>query len=120
MLLFSQRRQLHRSIAAWYEETFFANPSTVYPLLAYQWSRAGEADRAVNALERAGEQALRSGAYREAVSFLLERLRSATVPARGVTAPAERRGAPAGRRNWARPISASASWRKAACTPSGR
>ncbi len=74
MLLFSQRRQLHRSIAAWYEETFFANPSTVYPLLAYHWSRAGEAGRAVNALERADEQALRSGAYREAVSFLLEAL----------------------------------------------
>jgi class 3 adenylate cyclase/tetratricopeptide (TPR) repeat protein len=72
MLLFAHRRRIHRSIAAWYERTHYANLSAYYPLLAYHWSRAGDERKAIDALERAGEQALRSGAYREAVSFLLE------------------------------------------------
>ena len=120
MLLFAHRRQIHRCIAAWYERTHSANLSTCYPLLAYHWSRAGEEDKAIDALERAGEQALRGGAYREAVSFLIEasvhddRARSRCTGPGGTSRHA------AGRRNWGRPISALASWRKAACTPSGR
>src|SRR5262249_21390659 len=40
MLLFSHRRQLHRSIAAWYEERHADDLSPHYPLLAYHWGGA--------------------------------------------------------------------------------
>ena len=96
MLLFAHRRQIHRSIAAWYERTHSANLSTCYPLLAYHWSRAGEEDKAIDALERAGEQALRGGAIGKRCRSCSRRACATTVPARGALARAGRRGAPAG------------------------
>ena len=75
MLLFSQRRQIHRSIAAWYERTQADDLSPYYPLLAHHWTLAEEEDKAIEALGRAAEQALRGGAYQEAVTFLLDAIR---------------------------------------------
>ena len=70
LLPFSQRRRLHHAVADWYERTLAGDLSPYYPLLAHHWSLAGDDDRAVDYLEKAGEQALRGGAYREAVDFL--------------------------------------------------
>lgn len=74
LMLFAQRRQLHRAVAEWYERAHGEDLSPFYPLLAHHWSRAEEADRALDYLVRAGEQALQSGAYQEAAAFLTEAL----------------------------------------------
>ena len=67
----AQRRQLHRVVAAWHEQTYTPEElAPHYARLAHHWSRADVPDRAVDYLERAGEQALRSGAFREALHFL--------------------------------------------------
>jgi class 3 adenylate cyclase/tetratricopeptide (TPR) repeat protein len=66
----SQRRRLHREVADWHERTLAGDLTPNYPLLAYHWSLAGEDVRAIDALEKAGERALRGGSYREAVDFL--------------------------------------------------
>ena len=71
MLLFAQRRELHREVARWYEHAF-ADDSPYLPLLAYHWTRAEEPVKATEYLDRAGEQALRGGAYHEAVRFFRE------------------------------------------------
>ncbi len=70
LLPFAQRMRLHHDVARWYELTLTGDPSALYPLLAHHWSLAGEEPRAIDYLEKAGEQALRGGAYREAADFL--------------------------------------------------
>ena len=71
LLPFAQRHRLHHDVAEWYERrTLAGDLSAYYPLLAHHWSLAGEDTRAINYLEKAGEQALRGGSYREAVEFL--------------------------------------------------
>ena len=72
LLLYAQRRQLHRAIAEWYEQAQADDLPTVYPLLAYHWGRAEEPAKTLAYLELAGEQALRAGAYQEAVDLLTE------------------------------------------------
>jgi class 3 adenylate cyclase/tetratricopeptide (TPR) repeat protein len=72
LLLYGQRRQLHRAIAEWYEQARADDLPTVYPLLAYHWGRAEEPAKTLAYLELAGEQALRVGAYQEAVDLLTE------------------------------------------------
>lgn len=74
LLVFSQRRELHRAIAHWYEQTYAPDLSAVYGLLAYHCQRAEETDRAISFLEKAGEQALKSGAYQEAAAFFSQLL----------------------------------------------
>lgn len=69
LMLFSQRRELHAAVAAWYEREWQHELSSHYSLLAYHWEKAGEKARAVDYLARAGERALRTGANREAVDF---------------------------------------------------
>ena len=75
MLLFARRRQLHESIARWYEQTHSADLSAFYPLLAHHWTRAEVACKAIDYLEVAGAQAMRGGAYQEAVLFLRDAIR---------------------------------------------
>jgi predicted ATPase len=70
LLLYAQRRQLHRAVAAWYERTQAEDLASLYPLLAYHWGRAEEPTKTLAYLELAGEQALRVGAYQEAVDVL--------------------------------------------------
>jgi len=72
LLLYAQRRQLHRAIAEWYEQAQADDLPAVYPLLAYHWGRAEEPAKTLAYLELAGEQALRAGAYQEAVDLLTE------------------------------------------------
>jgi predicted ATPase len=74
LLLYAQRRQLHQAVAEWYERSQGDGPSALYPLLAYHWGRAEEPIKTLAYLELAGEQALRAGAYQEAVDFLTEAL----------------------------------------------
>jgi len=75
MLLFAQRRELHRAIAEWHEQTYAADPSPFYATLAYHWSKAEAPGQAFEYLEKAGQQALHSGTYREAAGFFREAVR---------------------------------------------
>jgi class 3 adenylate cyclase/tetratricopeptide (TPR) repeat protein len=72
LLLSAQRRQLHRAVAEWYEQTQVDDLASLYPLLAYHWGRAEEPTNTLAYLELAGDQALRVGAYQEAVDFLTD------------------------------------------------
>jgi predicted ATPase/class 3 adenylate cyclase len=74
LLLSAQRRQLHRAVAVWYEQTQAEDLPALYPLLAYHWARAEEPTKTLAYLELAGEQALRVGAYQEAVDLLTDAL----------------------------------------------
>jgi len=68
-LRLSQRQELHRAIAEWHERIYFQDLSPYYPLLAHHWLRANERERALEYLERAGDQALQEGAFQEALRF---------------------------------------------------
>jgi tetratricopeptide (TPR) repeat protein len=74
LLLSAQRRQLHRAVAEWYEQTQAEDLASLYPLLAYHWGRAEEPTKTLTYLALAGEEALRLGAYQEAVDLLTEAL----------------------------------------------
>jgi predicted ATPase/class 3 adenylate cyclase len=65
LMLFAQRRQLHRAVAEWYERAYTDEP-WLYPLLAYHWSKADDVLRALAYLQKAGEHALAISALREA------------------------------------------------------
>ena len=66
----SQSGPLHRAVAEWYERAGTEVELERHAaLLAHHWERAGEPDRAVPYLERAGDRALRGGAFREAAQF---------------------------------------------------
>ncbi|MEA3208312.1 MAG: hypothetical protein QOE70_1369 [Chthoniobacter sp.] len=69
LMLFAQRRQLHRAVAEWYERTEPRDLAPFYPLLAHHWQHAENGPKALTYLEKAGEQALRAGTYAEAVNF---------------------------------------------------
>ncbi|MFQ5651045.1 MAG: adenylate/guanylate cyclase domain-containing protein [bacterium] len=83
LLLYSQRQQLHQAIAEWYERAHAADLAPYYPLLAHHWKEAAEAEdaapeivhKAIEFLEKAGEQALHNFANREAITFINEALR---------------------------------------------
>ncbi len=91
LMLFSQRRQLHRAVAEWYERHYGGNarePTEIpaetdddhahqrggqesalapyYSLLAYHWRQAGIVPRALTYLEQAGRHALRISALQDA------------------------------------------------------
>ena len=70
-LLFEQRRELHRRAATWYEERH-EDLRPLLPLLAHHWRGAEDAARAIDYLERAAEEALRTFSNREAIGFLAE------------------------------------------------
>ena len=74
LLLFEQRRDLHREVALWYEKMYEKELATFYPTLAHHWLNAEEPEKAIYYLGLAGEQALKSGAYREAIQFLTQLL----------------------------------------------
>ena len=74
LMLFEQRRELHRAVAEWYEHAHAEDLSPFYPLLAHHWSKAEIAEKAIDYLEKAGEDAMRGYANREAVRFFSEAL----------------------------------------------
>ncbi len=77
LMLFSQRKQLHQAVAEWFERSHADDLAPFYPLLAHHWSRADLPSKAIEYLEKAGEQALRSYANQEAVRFFSEALQTA-------------------------------------------
>jgi len=84
LMLFSQRRQLHQAVAEWIEKTNPGNLETYYPLLAHHWTLAAELheaarddrsiEKAVEYLEKAGEQAMQTYASKEAIQFFTQAL----------------------------------------------
>jgi class 3 adenylate cyclase/tetratricopeptide (TPR) repeat protein len=77
LMLFAQRRQLHRAVARWYERAYASDLSTYYPLLAHHWSKADEPVKTLDYVDKSGLQALRNGAYHEAAEFFTEALQRA-------------------------------------------
>ena len=73
LMLHSQRRQIHESLALWYERSY-EELSGFYAILAHHWSQTLVAEKAIFYLEKAGEQAVRSHALREAVKLFSEAL----------------------------------------------
>jgi class 3 adenylate cyclase/tetratricopeptide (TPR) repeat protein len=73
LLVYAQRRPLHRAVAEWYE-AHVTDLEPLVPLLAHHWSRAGVTEKALHYLGRAGEQALQNYANAEALGFLGEAL----------------------------------------------
>lgn len=63
LLLFSQRRQLHEGVARALEES----PAPSMVRLAFHWEQAERPEKALPCFEAAGDQALREGAYEEAL-----------------------------------------------------
>ncbi|NJN99448.1 MAG: guanylate cyclase, partial [Anaerolineales bacterium] len=74
LLLFSQRRELHRAVGSWYEQAYADDLSPFYSFLAFHWQEAQVTPKALDYLEKAGEQALRSYANEEAVRFFSKAL----------------------------------------------
>jgi class 3 adenylate cyclase/tetratricopeptide (TPR) repeat protein len=66
LLLYAQRRQLHRGIAERIERVDEARRERLAPLLAWHWDRADAPERTLPYLVMAGDRAVREGAYREA------------------------------------------------------
>lgn len=80
LLLYAQRRQLHEAVASALERA----PTRPLARLAWHWEQAERPDSALPALEAAGDQALREGAYEEALrsfSRVLELLDAPGAPA---------------------------------------
>ena len=73
-MLFAQRRPLHHLAAEWVERTYREDLAPHYGGLAHHWRQAEEPARAIEYLERAGQQALRAGAYEEAERYLRQSL----------------------------------------------
>lgn len=63
------RRNHHRQIAEAIETVYQDDLPAYYPILAHHWSEADITDKAVYYLEKAGEQALRSFANKEALQY---------------------------------------------------
>ena len=84
LMLYSQRRQLHQAVAEWIEQTNSDNLESYFTLLAHHWTQAAEMpdanrnelaiEKAVNYLEKAGEQAMQNYANAEAVQFFTQAL----------------------------------------------
>lgn len=72
LLLFDQRRQLHQSLAEWYEEQKKSGSTVSDTVLAVHWQRAEQIAKAVDYFERAGENSLQNGAYAEGVDCFAE------------------------------------------------
>jgi len=94
LMLYSQRSQLHQSVAEWIEQNNTGNLESYYPLLAHHWTQAaemhevaqGEAtmQKAVEFLEKSGEQAMQTYANKEAIQFFSQALEwDAKLPTAG-------------------------------------
>jgi class 3 adenylate cyclase/tetratricopeptide (TPR) repeat protein len=86
LMLYSQRRDLHRSIAEWFERTYSEDLAPYYASLAHHWGQAQVESKVLTYLEKAGERALNTGAYQEAVDCLTRVLEG------GAQLPAGQRG----------------------------
>ena len=82
LMLYAQRRQLHREIASWYEKAFADRPFRGYALLAHHWEAAGEPARAADFLRLEAERVFGLGLARQSITIGLEgaRLLGANLP----------------------------------------
>jgi len=83
LMLFSQRRELHAAVARWHERRFADDLSPFYAVLAHHWMRAESPAKAMEYLEKAADQALGRGAFKEARDFYATLLELTTEPAEG-------------------------------------
>jgi class 3 adenylate cyclase/tetratricopeptide (TPR) repeat protein len=84
LMLFSQRRQLHQAVAEWIEKSNETNLESFYTLLAYHWTQAAETSdasrterilhKALEYLEKAGEQSMQNHANKESIQFFSQAL----------------------------------------------
>ncbi len=74
LMLFSQRRQIHRAIAKWLEKKYDGKLSPHLAVLSHHWARAEDTAKAIEYMELAGEESRRSGDIRGARSFIEEAL----------------------------------------------
>jgi tetratricopeptide (TPR) repeat protein/class 3 adenylate cyclase len=74
-LLFAQRRQLHQTVAEWYEQAHAANLVPYYSLLAHHWGQAEVSSKAIEYLQKAGDEAARMYANQEAIAYYRRALR---------------------------------------------
>ncbi|MEW6716416.1 MAG: adenylate/guanylate cyclase domain-containing protein [Chloroflexota bacterium] len=74
LMAFTQRRQLHSAVAAWYERNHVHDIETYFHVLAHHWSKAEVHNKAVDFMVKAGEQALRNGAYKDSRNFFSQAL----------------------------------------------
>jgi GAF domain-containing protein len=72
LMLFAQRRQLHRAVAEFFEQNTVSEPH--YSEIAHHWQAANEIPRAVHYLEKAGEHARQMGDLEEATRFFNQSL----------------------------------------------
>ena len=91
---FARRRQLHRSVAEWFEREFESNLAPHLALLAHHWTQAESFEKAVYYCSEAGKQSLRNHANPEAARLFSEALRLDEAAASGARprARAKRRG----------------------------
>lgn len=85
LMLYSQRRQLHQAVAEWIEASYGNDNPSYFALLAHHWLQAiGGSDpgprsravrKAVNYLEKAGDQSLSNFANAEAVQVFTDLLK---------------------------------------------
>ena len=89
-MLFAQRRKLHRAVAEWVEQTHSDDLEPYYALLAHHWEFAignpqndpALTAKALDALEKAGEQAVANLIYTEFAEFFSRALAlAAKLPA---------------------------------------
>ena len=74
LMLFAQRRQLHRAIAEWHERAHAADLAPHFATLARHWRSADEPVKALHYLEQAGAFARRHGRLEEAQHYFSESL----------------------------------------------
>jgi predicted ATPase/class 3 adenylate cyclase len=74
LLLFAQRRDLHRTVAQWFEQARVEDLSAYYPLLVHHWRLAEDPQKTIDYLAKAGEQAAGLGANQEVIQFLSDAL----------------------------------------------
>ncbi|HEY9857851.1 MAG TPA: adenylate/guanylate cyclase domain-containing protein [Stenomitos sp.] len=74
LMLYTQRQQLHRAVAEWFERNHAENLAPYYALLAHHWRQANAPDQALKYLDLAARQSLHSFANREAAKFLKDAL----------------------------------------------
>lgn len=89
LMLFAQRQALHQAIVDWHERTT-GDLTPIYPLLAYHCSKAEMPAKAIDYLEKAGEQAAMRYANREAIDLFSRALAleaEAAKAARGASVP---------------------------------
>ena len=67
---FSKRRELHRAVAEWYEQSHPENRESLAPILAHHWAQAEQLGPASAYAAQAGELALHNFANEEAIRFL--------------------------------------------------